>query len=153
MIVVAIIGILASVAVPNFQLYQAKSKQVEGKAAVTSIYTAEQAYSIDNSKFSANLTTIGYSKISKYYNIGFAGNQINAPGLTVPLNGNCIVDATGTMFYACALGSVYKGYVDGMHIDQAKKLTAPAAGCLLGVVTTPIGSGAQQCGPPSPPAP
>src|SRR6185369_9900052 len=40
MIVVAIIGILAAIAVPNFSKMQAKSKQSEAKTNLRALYTA-----------------------------------------------------------------------------------------------------------------
>jgi type IV pilus assembly protein PilA len=44
MIVVAIIGILAAIAIPNFLRFQAKSKQSEAKGNLGGIFTAETAY-------------------------------------------------------------------------------------------------------------
>jgi type IV pilus assembly protein PilA len=44
MIVVAIIGILASIAIPNFLKFQAKSKQSEAKANLGAIFTAQISY-------------------------------------------------------------------------------------------------------------
>lgn len=41
MIVVAIIGILAAIAIPNFQKYQAKARQKEAQIALSAIFTAE----------------------------------------------------------------------------------------------------------------
>ena len=43
MVVVAIIGILSAVAIPNFKKYQAKSKLSEAKVQIAAAYTAEQA--------------------------------------------------------------------------------------------------------------
>jgi len=44
MIVVAIIGILAAIAIPNFLAYQAKSKQTEAKVNLGAIFTSAVAY-------------------------------------------------------------------------------------------------------------
>ncbi|MFK7896858.1 MAG: type IV pilin protein [Myxococcota bacterium] len=44
MIVVAIIGILAAIAIPNFLRFQLKSKSSEGKVNIAAIRTAEEAY-------------------------------------------------------------------------------------------------------------
>ena len=41
MIVVAIIGVLSAVAVPNFKKYQAKAKSSEAKVQLAAAYTAE----------------------------------------------------------------------------------------------------------------
>ena len=49
MIVVAIIGILAAIAIPNFLRFQLKAKSSEGKVNIAAIRTAEVAY---NSEFS-----------------------------------------------------------------------------------------------------
>ena len=43
MIVVAIIGILAAIAIPNFSKFQARAKQSEAKANLKGIYTAKHA--------------------------------------------------------------------------------------------------------------
>ena len=44
MIVVAIIGILAAIAIPDFMKYQAKSKQVEAKSNLGAIYVSQISY-------------------------------------------------------------------------------------------------------------
>jgi type IV pilus assembly protein PilA len=44
MIVVAIIGILAAIAIPNFLKFQAKSKQSEAKSNLGAIFTGEISY-------------------------------------------------------------------------------------------------------------
>ena len=44
MIVVAIIGILAAIAIPNFLRFQAKSRQSEAKTNLGGIFTAQTAY-------------------------------------------------------------------------------------------------------------
>ena len=44
MIVVAIIGILAAIAIPDFLKFQAKAKQSEAKSNLGAIFTAQVAY-------------------------------------------------------------------------------------------------------------
>ena len=44
MIVVAIIGILAAIAIPNFLRFQLKSKSSEGKVNIAAIRTAQESY-------------------------------------------------------------------------------------------------------------
>jgi type IV pilus assembly protein PilA len=44
MIVVAIIGILAAIAIPNFLRFQLKAKTSEGKTNIAAIRTAQQSY-------------------------------------------------------------------------------------------------------------
>ena len=59
MIVVAIIGILAAIAIPNFLKYQAKAKQSEAKVNLKGIYTAQLSYFAEGDTYS-DFNTIGY---------------------------------------------------------------------------------------------
>src|SRR5581483_9733545 len=52
MIVVAIIGILAAIAIPNFIKFQARSKQSEAKANMKAMFTAEKAFYQEKDRFS-----------------------------------------------------------------------------------------------------
>ena len=63
MIVVAIVGILASIAIPNFLNYQAKSQQVEVRTGLAAIYTGLMVYygGVDNGYASATLTNIDFT--------------------------------------------------------------------------------------------
>ncbi|MCG8532082.1 MAG: prepilin-type N-terminal cleavage/methylation domain-containing protein, partial [Desulfovibrionales bacterium] len=60
MIVVAIIGILAAIAIPNFLNYQCKARQSEAKTALGAIRTAEEAYYAETETYSRSLSAIGY---------------------------------------------------------------------------------------------
>jgi type IV pilus assembly protein PilA len=73
MIVVAIIGILATIAVPQYQKFVAKSKQTEAKIGLGGAYTAEVSFQTENSSYSGCLGSIGYSRDGAkfYYTIGF----------------------------------------------------------------------------------
>ncbi|MFH1728991.1 MAG: prepilin-type N-terminal cleavage/methylation domain-containing protein [Pseudomonadota bacterium] len=51
MIVVAIIGILAAIAIPSFMAYIKKSKQSEVNTILNGLFAAESDYNIDNAKF------------------------------------------------------------------------------------------------------
>ncbi|NOK18047.1 prepilin-type N-terminal cleavage/methylation domain-containing protein [Corallococcus carmarthensis] len=60
MIVVAIIGILAAIAIPNFIRFQAKSKQSEAKTNLKAIFTAQKSYFGEKDKYSTDFTVIGF---------------------------------------------------------------------------------------------
>jgi type IV pilus assembly protein PilA len=60
MIVVAIIGILAAIAIPNFLRYQAKSRQAEAKTNLGAIFVAETAYFSENNRY-GSFSEIGYA--------------------------------------------------------------------------------------------
>ena len=58
MIVVAIIGILSSLAIPRYKQFQGKSRQAEAKNNLAHIYTLQHSYYGDNDQF-GNLATTG----------------------------------------------------------------------------------------------
>ena len=62
MIVVAIIGILAAIAIPNFLRFQAKSKQSEAKTNLGGIFTAEVAYFGEHNYF-GNFSEIAWAPV------------------------------------------------------------------------------------------
>lgn len=51
MIVVGIIGILATLALPRFKQFQAKAKMGEAKNILSHIFTLQQTYSLDNNTY------------------------------------------------------------------------------------------------------
>ena len=61
MIVVAIIGILAAIAIPNFIKFQARSKQSEAKANLKAMFTAEKAFFHEKDRFSTLVGEVGFS--------------------------------------------------------------------------------------------
>ena len=115
MIVVAIIGILAAIAIPNFMQYQAKSKQSEAKTNLGGIYVSEVAYFGEQNAFSPVFPTIGFvvaSTGSQRYSYTvdagtnvlagtsvaacatYTGSGTSATGFTALATGNIDGDAT-----------------------------------------------------------
>lgn len=60
MIVVAIIGVLAAIAIPNFMNYQCKAKQTEAKRNLGTIKTQQYAYRAEWDTY-GSLSNIGFS--------------------------------------------------------------------------------------------
>ena len=83
MIVVAIIGILAAIAIPNFLRFQAKSKQSEAKTNLGGIFTAEVAYLAENNGF-ANLGTVSWAPVGtpRYKYTTGAGTDMGLMAIT-----------------------------------------------------------------------
>lgn len=75
MVVVAIIGLLSAVAIPNFRKYQAKAKMSEAKLQLSSVYTAETAFFTDFNIYHNCLGYMGYNPHrempNRYYAVGF----------------------------------------------------------------------------------
>lgn len=61
MIVVAIIGILAAIAIPNFIRFQARSKQSEAKTNLKAIFTGQRSFFGERDTYSAVAANIGFS--------------------------------------------------------------------------------------------
>ncbi len=58
MIVIAIIGILAAIAIPQFSAYRTKSYNSAAQSDVRNLATAQEAYYVDNSKYANNYTRL-----------------------------------------------------------------------------------------------
>lgn len=84
MIVVAIIGILAAIAIPNFLKFQAKSKQSEAKTNLKAVFTAETSYFGENNTYgdftTVNWAPVGTKQIYQYE----IGTQTIAPPSGTP---------------------------------------------------------------------
>lgn len=63
MIVVGIIGILASLGMPKLQRFMAKARQTEAKTNLTQIYTLNEMWFLDNGVYHGTPATIGYTGV------------------------------------------------------------------------------------------
>jgi prepilin-type N-terminal cleavage/methylation domain-containing protein len=74
MVVVAIIGILATIALPQYSKMQAKARQSEAKISLSSAHSAETAFQIENNSYTACLSNIGFGRDGNkfYYTVGFS---------------------------------------------------------------------------------
>jgi prepilin-type N-terminal cleavage/methylation domain-containing protein len=61
MIVVGIIGVLASIAAPKLQVFMAKSRTAEAKTNLGTMYTLQHAYFADSATF-GNYNQIGFKE-------------------------------------------------------------------------------------------
>ncbi len=85
MVVVAIIGILAAVAVPNVTKYMLKARQSEAKTNLAAIYSANKAFHVEYNGYMTRFTVIGYAPEGQLrYNSGFLVDRVPAtlPGYT-----------------------------------------------------------------------
>lgn len=87
MIVVAIIGLLAAIGIPQYQKFQARARQTEAKAQLSALFTAEKAFQGEWGSYSNDLANIGFAVEGQQlrYVTGFAdgtapvGYPPNAP--------------------------------------------------------------------------
>lgn len=97
MIVVAIVGVLASIALPSYQRYVMRANRVEAKNALLALaqrleqnYTLSGSYSLDQAGAAINagsITTWGLNQVpvsgGARYTIGFASGSPTATAFTI----------------------------------------------------------------------
>jgi type IV pilus assembly protein PilA len=94
MIVVAIVGILAAIALPAYQDYVVRSKMAEGVAAIAACKTSVSEFASTRTVFPADVTSAGCSTVATQY---VASTTVGAA------NGVITVNTSNTGAGACSL--------------------------------------------------
>lgn len=110
MIVVAIIGILAAIAIPNFMSYQCKAKQAEAKNLLGAARTAAEVYYAEYSTYTDTIGNTGFQK---------KGDGIYTVTYTEGTANGFIAQATGTV----------NGDTDTWTINENGTITPTANAC------------------------
>jgi type IV pilus assembly protein PilE len=66
MIVVVVIGILATVAYPTYRDYAARAKRSEAKAALLKIATKQESFYLQNNSYTTDLRQLGFDVASNF---------------------------------------------------------------------------------------
>jgi type IV pilus assembly protein PilA len=107
MIAVAIIGILAAIAIPNFAKFQARSKQTEARVNLKAMFTAQKAFAAERDRFSTLVNEIGFApeRNNRYaYFTGQGGSQEDRSTATPrPLPDNTAVQFDSFRYFDRAL--------------------------------------------------
>lgn len=143
MVVVAIIGVLAAIAVPAVNKYIAKARQSEAKTNLAALYTSEKAFYSEYSIYDSRFEAIGYNPEGALrYNIGFSGagtqaaqangyNPNPAPAAFVSAAAYCgqngVMNARGCTLVNGATNAQPPAIADSMCLADAG--SGVAAGC------------------------
>ena len=85
MVVVAIIGILASIAIPQYNKYQRKARQTEAKLMLSGIYTSNLSFNAEWGYSTPNLYQMGFSPSGDIlYEVGFPVSSNVDPSTSDP---------------------------------------------------------------------
>jgi type IV pilus assembly protein PilA len=142
MIVVAIIGLLAALAIPNFIKFQARSKQSEARSNLKAVFTAEKSYYGDKQIFVDLLDIVGFSpeRGNRYgYTSGGLGTEDRkaANAATTPgLSANC-PNLSGVGYIAADNYKYGNGGAIGTNADPGRAI---GVAMLAPGTTNPSGS-------------
>jgi type IV pilus assembly protein PilA len=103
MVVVAIIGILATIAVPNFQRFQARAKQASAKTELTGVYTAQKAFYVEYNSYHPDLQMTGFAP---------EGVSLVDGAVPVALDRNRIYSTTGGTIQTTASATGHMVYTE-----------------------------------------
>ena len=127
MIVVAIIGILAAIAIPNFMKFLSKTKRAEVKYNLEAIFKCEVSWFGENNTFSDSFQVIRWQPLGKiYYYTFWAGNPGEYQGLSIAQNPDPGVapGATQSSFTVFGWGNIDDDNTkDIWYINDRKEMT------------------------------
>ncbi|MEX0824265.1 MAG: type IV pilin protein [Woeseia sp.] len=120
MIVVVIIGIMATIAYPNYRDYAARAKRNEARAALLQIATNQERHYLQNNTYTADMTDLGF---------GAASNVVTDTGsYRINVDAASANDFTATATYLNAdneAGKCATFQIDG----RGAKTSAPETDC------------------------
>jgi len=128
MIVVAIIGILATIAIPSYMKFIAKTKRSEAKYNLEAIYKCEISWFGEYNRFSNNFADIRWRPDGTIYYYTFSvGTELFGLGNPVPAGMPVTPGADPMSFSACAWGNIDNDLIiDAWYInDQRQMETMP----------------------------
>ena len=99
MVVVVIVGILAAVAIPNYQNYVVKGNRAAAQAFMVEVANLEKQYLLDARTYAADLATLGMTApadVSKHYTVAVCINPDPSQCTTAATPPYFIVTATPT---------------------------------------------------------
>ncbi len=140
MIVVAIIGILAAIAIPDFLRFQCKAKQSEAKTNLGAVFTSQIAYYGENSTFGSGtncLNDIAWSaegdNLYTYHCGADTINNVKGPTagsmMCRTIHSDVASDASG--FTVGATGNLDNDTVcDTWTMDDSKQLLNRTSDCI-----------------------
>ena len=76
LVVVAIVGIIAAVAIPSYSNGVIKSKRQMGKSALLDVISRQEQYFVNNKAYATDLTDLGYS--ANPYFVDDQGSDVDA---------------------------------------------------------------------------
>lgn len=141
MVVVAIIGLLSAVAIPNFQKYQARSKTSEAKLQLAALYTAEAAFFSDYNIYHTCLRHMGYDPsaeaASRYFTVGFnVAAAIDANAYASATNSGLDATCTANLVATPATTYFLAGKRTGNLVADQTHMATGATGVAIGAQTT-----------------
>lgn len=72
--VVAIIGLLAIIGIPQYNLYRVKAYQTEARGLLAALHAAESSFNVEYGGYHSSLKVLGVAPLGKArFNIGFGG--------------------------------------------------------------------------------
>jgi type IV pilus assembly protein PilE len=79
MVVIVIIGILASIAWPNYQEYIRGARRAEAQSDMLKIQLGLEKWRANNSSYTATLSNVGFTDNNTYYNYAITGTNAGDP--------------------------------------------------------------------------
>jgi type IV pilus assembly protein PilA len=128
LIVVAIIGVLATIGVPTFRRMVQKAKKSEAKVSLGALYTTETAFFSEYGTYGDNVYALGFelegNTINRIYDTGFVNNTCTAlnTAASMPLSSNPTGIALNLAFPSYYSGSFAAYYPAGAP-------NAPSSSC------------------------
>ena len=149
LIVVAIIGVLATVGIPTFRRMVQKARKSEAKVGLGGLYTAEAGFQSEYGGYGDNLKAIGFELegSNRIFSMGFPGNGGGCTEARVPMpdqvNSNVgkQILAAWPAYYTEAGATKVLYLITGMQKCENGSVTAPDGADFVASATGNIAPG------------
>lgn len=138
MIVVAIIGLLAAIGIPQYAKFQAKARTTEAKGHLAAIYNGEISFRAEWNSFTVDLTDMGISAVGS--NLRYTAGFTAAACLNYAA-GASSQDTTKTQIHTVSSGDATWAAGTGLVVGAAASAALTGSSCNGPTVFTAVAIG------------